>query len=156
MAKLPPLHEVNHRIPLVDEGKQYSYHLPCCPDSLKLQLAEKIQLYMSAKWWIMVSVPQVAPMLCIPKKTGKLRTMIDCRKRNDNMVKDMTPFPDQDQIRMDVARAKYCSKIDLLNAYEQVHVEPEDIKKTAFSTVFSTFLSQVMQQGDCNAPVTFQ
>ena len=156
MAKLPPLHEVNHRIPLVDEGKQYSYHLPRCPDSLKPQLAEKIQLYTSAKWWIMASMPQVAPMLCIPKKTGKLRTMIDCRKRNDNMVKDVTPFPDQDQIRMDVARVKYRSKIDLLNAYEQVHVEPEDIKKMAFSTVFGTFLSQVMQQGDCNTPATFQ
>ena len=156
MAKLPPLHEVNHRIPLVDEGKQYSYHLPCCPDSLKPQLAEKIQLYVSAKWWIMASVPQAAPMLCIPKKTGKLRTMIDCRKHNDNMVKDVTPFPDQDQIRMDVARAKYCLKIDLSNTYEQVRVEPEDAKKTAFSTVFGTFLSQVMQQGDCNAPATFQ
>ena len=58
VAKLPPLHKVNHRIPLIDEGKQYSYHLPCCPDSLKPQLAEKIQLYTSAKWWIMVSVPQ--------------------------------------------------------------------------------------------------
>ena len=156
VAKLPPLHKVNHRIPLVDEGKQYSYHLPHCPDSLKPQLVEKIQLYTSAKWWIMASVPQVAPMLCIPKKTGKLRTVINCRKRNDNTVKDVTPFPDQDQIRMDIARAKYRSKIDLLNAYEQVRVKPEDIKKTAFSTVVGTFLSQVMQQGDCNTPATFQ
>ena len=113
MAKLPPLCEVNHRIPLVNEGKQYSYHLPCCLDSLKLQLVEKIQLYTSAKWWIMASVPQAALMLCIPKKTGKLRTMIDCRKCNDNTVKDVTPFPDQDQIRMDVMTVKYCLKIDL-------------------------------------------
>jgi len=104
----------------------------------------------------MASVPQVAPILCIPKKMGKLRTMIDCRKRNDNMVKDVTPFPDQDQIRMDITRARYRSKIDLSNMYEQVHVEPEDIKKTAFSTIFGTFLSQVTQQGDCNAPATFQ
>ena len=155
-VELPPLCDVNHRIPLVDKGKQYSYHLPRCPDSLKLQLAEKIQLYMSAKWWIMASVPQAAPMLCIPKKTGKLRTVINCRKCNDNTVKDVTPFPDQDQIRMDVVRAKYHSKIDLSNAYEQVCVEPEDVKKTAFLTVFGTFLSQVMQQGDCNAPATFQ
>jgi len=28
--------------------------------------------------------------------------------------------------------------------------------KTAFSTIYGTFLSQVMQQGDCNAPATFQ
>jgi len=156
VAKVPPLHKVNHWICLVDKGKQYAYHLPCCPDSLNPQLAEKIQLYTSAKWWIMASVPQAAPMLCILKKTGKSRTVIDCRKHNDNMVKDVTPFPDQDQIRMDVTRAGYRSKIDLSNMYEQVCVEPEDVKKTAFSTIFGTFLSQVMQQGDCIAPATFQ
>ena len=68
----------------------------------------------------------------------------------------MSPFPDQEQIRMDVARAKYRSKIDLSDAYEQVRIVPEDVWKTAFSTVYGTMLSQVMQQGDCNAPSTFQ
>ena len=57
---------------------------------------------------------------------------------------------------MDVARAKYCSKFDLSNAYEQVRVEPNDVWKMAFATIFGTFVSQVMQQGDCNAPATFQ
>jgi len=57
---------------------------------------------------------------------------------------------------MDVAQAKYCSKIDLSNAYEQVHIEPNNIHKTAFATVFRTCKSNVMQQGDCNAPATFQ
>ena len=57
---------------------------------------------------------------------------------------------------MDVARAKYRSKFDLSNAYEQVRVEPDDVWKTAFTTIFGTFISQVMQQGDCNTPVTFQ
>ena len=51
---------------------------------------------MGAGWWEMKSTPQAAPMLCIPKKNGKLRTIVDCRQRNDNTVKDITPFPDQD------------------------------------------------------------
>jgi hypothetical protein len=156
VPKLPPLREVNHRIPIIDERKLYAYHLPRCPDALKQQLTDKIRQYTDAGWWILKSVPQAAPMLCIPKKTGKLRTVIDCRKRNDNTVKDVTPFPDQDQIRMDVARAKYRSKIDLSNAYEQVRIEPDDVWKTAFATIYGTFISQVMQQGDCNAPATFQ
>ena len=154
--ELPPLWEVNHRIPLIDEGKRYTYHLPRCPDSLWEQLSDKIRQYMGAGWWEMKSTPQAAPMLCIPKKNGKLRTVVDCRQRNDNTVKDVMPFPDQDQIRMDVARAKYRSKFDLSNAYEQVRVEPDDVWKTAFATIFGTFVSQVMQQGDCNAPATFQ
>jgi hypothetical protein len=57
-------------------------------------------------------------MLCIPKKSGKLQTVIGCCKRNDHQVKDVTPFPDQDQIHMDIARARYCSKINLSNTYE--------------------------------------
>ncbi|GBE87761.1 hypothetical protein SCP_1104380 [Sparassis crispa] len=95
-------------------------------------------------------------MICIMKKSGKLRTVVDARKRNDNTVKDVTPFPDQDQIRMDVSHAKYWSKIDLSDAYEQIWVAAEDVWKTAFSTSYGTFVSHVMQQGDCNAPATFQ
>ena len=71
----------------------------------------------------MKSVPQAALMLCIPKKSGKVWIVIDCHKRNNNMVKDVTLFPDRDQIQMDVARVKYHSKIDLSNAYEQVQIE---------------------------------
>jgi hypothetical protein len=118
---------VNHHIPIIDEGKQYNYHLPRCPDSLKTQLAEKIDRYTRAGWWESVQTDQAAPMLCIPKKNGKLRTAIDCRKWNDNTLKDVTPFPDQDQIRLDVARAKVRSKIDFSDAYEQVLTVPEDV-----------------------------
>ncbi|KIN92792.1 hypothetical protein M404DRAFT_172614, partial [Pisolithus tinctorius Marx 270] len=65
--KLPPLWEVNHRIPLIDEDKQYSYHLPRCTDVLKQQLLDKICQYTDVEWWVLKSVPQAAPMLCIPK-----------------------------------------------------------------------------------------
>jgi len=37
ISKLLPLREVNHMTPLIDEGKQYSSHLPRCPDALKQQ-----------------------------------------------------------------------------------------------------------------------
>ena len=153
---LLPLREINHRIPLIDEGKRYHYHLPFCPNAMKLQLLEKVWQYVDAGWWIPKAVPQAVPLLCIPKKMGKLRMVIDCRQQNNNTIKDMTPFPDQDQIQMDVAQAKFHLKIDLSNAYKQVHIEPEDVHKTAFVTVFGTYESNVMQQGDCNAPALFQ
>jgi hypothetical protein len=51
---------------------------------------------------------------------------------------------------------RFRSKIDLTDTYEQVHIRPEDIEKTAFSTVAGTYVSKIMQQGDCNAPATFQ
>ena len=99
---------------------------------------------------------QVVPMLCIPKKNGKLRTVFDLQVQNDNTVKDVTPFPDQDIICNDMARVAYQSKLDMSEAYEQIHIVPEHIHKAVFATVLGTFRSQVMQMGDCNAPSTFQ
>ncbi|KIJ50631.1 hypothetical protein M422DRAFT_159536 [Sphaerobolus stellatus SS14] len=32
--ELPPMHEVNHRIKLIDPNKQFNYHLPKCPEAL--------------------------------------------------------------------------------------------------------------------------
>ena len=95
-------------------------------------------------------------MMCLPKRDGKLRTVFDCRQRNDNTIYDVSPFPDQEQIRLDVARATYRSKIDLSDVYEQIRIVADDVWKTAFSTVYGTMLSNVMQQGDCNALSTFQ
>ena len=95
-------------------------------------------------------------MLCVLKKNGKLRMVFDLRMQNDNMEKDISHFPDQDTIRHDITHAVYRSKLDMSEAYEQIRVRPEDVPKTAFATIFGMFVSLVMQQGDCNAPSTFQ
>src|SRR5258706_4646332 len=102
------------------------------------------------------NVSQALPLLCIPKKDSHLRTVVDCQEHNLNTVKDLTLFPDQDMIRNNIAHAQFHSKLDMSNVYEQVCMEPNDVKNTAFCTVVGTFLSHVVQQGDCNAPATFQ
>ena len=68
-------------------------------------------------------------MLCILKSSWNLLlwTVVDCQKWNANTVQDITLLPDQDQIRQDIARATYRSKIDLSDTYEQVHMEPEEV-----------------------------
>ena len=68
----------------------------------------------------------------------------------------MTPFPDQDIICNDMARAAYRSKLNMSEVYKQIHIVLEHIHKMAFAAVLGTFRSQVMQMGDCNAPSTFQ
>jgi hypothetical protein len=67
-------------------------------------------------------------------------------------MKDMTPVPDQDIIRNDIACAIYQTKLNMSEAYEQIRVDPAHVSKTAFATI----LGQVMQMGDCNALLTFQ
>jgi transposase InsO family protein len=153
---LPPMREINHTIPLIDEHKDYRYHLPRCADTFKRELWDKTEKYLLAGWWKRTHSDQAMPMLCIPKRNGSLRTPLDCRKRNDNTVHDVTPLPDQEQIRLAVAGAKYRTKFDVSNAFEQVRIEPDDIWKTSFASIYGTYTSLVMQQGDCNAPATFQ
>jgi hypothetical protein len=95
---LPPLREINHEINLIDDKATYNNHTSRCPDALRPLLQEKIVRYVKAGWWELKPVPQAAPLLCIPKKDAGLRTVVDARQRNENTVKDVTPFPDQDTI----------------------------------------------------------
>jgi len=66
-------------------------------------------------------------------------------QQNDNTEKDISPFPDQDTIWYDVACATYRSKLDMSEAYEKICFQLEDVPKTAFATIFGTFVSWVMQ-----------
>ena len=154
--KLPPHREVQHHILVIEPNKWHAYYLPKCANYLHVQLLDKIKKYTEAGWWVPTVTHKAMPMLCIPKKNKSLQTAINLRKWNANTFKDVTPFPDQDHIRNDVAKAKYRSKIDLTNAYEQILVADKDVKKTVFATVFGMFYSHVMQIGDCNAPAMFQ
>lgn len=101
--ELPPWCEVNHKINLIDDTKQYKYHLPWCPMALQQQLQDKTNQYLWAHWWAACSAPQAAPLLCIPKKDGTLQMALDARQRNDNTIKDVTPLLNQEVIREDVA-----------------------------------------------------
>jgi hypothetical protein len=67
-AELPPLREINHQIPLIDENLKYHYWLPCCPEAMKPQLMAKLCKYMDAGWWRPRTMLQAAPLLCIPKR----------------------------------------------------------------------------------------
>jgi hypothetical protein len=101
--RLPPFREINHTIPLIDPDKAYPSRTPRCPEAFRGKLREKVERYVRSGWWVPARCTQTVPMLCIPKKSGGLRTAMDCRARNDNTIKDVTPFPDQELIRHDVA-----------------------------------------------------
>ena len=104
--ELLPLREVNHEINLMDPNKKYTYRLLWCPTAMKDEFHTKSNRYINARWWEPRTISQAAPLMCIPKKDSKLRTVIDARQRNENTVKDVTPLPDQEMIREDIARAQ--------------------------------------------------
>ncbi|CAA7270581.1 unnamed protein product [Cyclocybe aegerita] len=46
--------------------------------------------------------------------------------------------------------------MDGKDAYEQIHIEPAHVERTAVTTPDGNMVSQVIQIGDCNAPATYQ
>ncbi len=96
------------------------------------------------------------PLLCLAKKDGLLQTIIDARNRNANLVLDVTPMLDMHFIMDSLVRNKYQSKINMMDAYEQIQVEMECVLLMALATPWGMYVSNVLQQGDCNGPSTFQ
>jgi len=105
----------------------------------------------------MTSAGNTVPMLFIRKPgTDKLRTVVDLRERNANTAKLSSPLPDIDGILRRVARKRYRSVIDGQDAYEQIRIVPEHVERSAVTTPDGNMVSEVLQQGDCNAPATYQ
>ena len=104
---LPPMRGVNHRINLVDMSIRHAERRATCPQALEDQLRVKMTRYEHAKWWVRRPVPTACPLLCIAKKDGSLRTVIDARNRNANTVLDVTPLPDMRYLMDCMARKKY-------------------------------------------------
>ncbi|GAA5897884.1 hypothetical protein JCM5296_004960 [Sporobolomyces johnsonii] len=57
-------------------------------------------------------------------------------------------------VRANLASHPIRSKLDFKKAYEQIRLTPESVDLSGFVTKNGTFVSRVMQQGDCNAPDT--
>jgi len=89
------------------------------------------------------------------KSDGRIRPLVDLGVRNDDTQADHTQIPEQNTILNAVARGRFRSKIDLSDAYFQTRVDPHDVKYNTIKTPFGGFTSQVMMEGDMNAPGTF-
>ena len=158
---LPPLRDVNHRIPLIDEKKIYHFRPSKCPDAFRDQWRNKKNAYLETGRWRTATGHNAIPLLMIPKPSTtngqpSLRTVFDKREQNSNTHKLASPLPDIEEILREVSRHKYRSLIDGKDAYEQIRVIPEHVSRTIFTTPDGTMESLVMQQGDCNAGATYQ
>jgi hypothetical protein len=102
--------------------------------------------------------PSLSPWGCpaiFVKKDQTLRMCVDYRPLNEVIIKNKYPLPRIDILFDQLTRARVFSKIDLRSGYHQIHIRPEDISKTAFTTRYGLFEYLVMSFGLTNAPAHF-
>lgn len=80
----------------------------------------------------------------------------DLRPKNKNTVKMTLPLLVIEKVYCHVTSCKYKSIINILNILEQQYVGSEDIAKTAVNIPDRNMINLIVQQGDCNAPTSFQ
>ena len=100
--------------------------------------------------------PWSSPLHQVKKANGEFRQVGDFRDLNRITIPDRYPIPNMNDVSAKLHGKQKFSKIDLVQAFHQIPVHPDDVNKTAITTPFGLFNYNFMPFGLRNASNTFQ
>jgi hypothetical protein len=103
------------------------------PEHHKKALEAGIESELHAGIIVPTTERSLATSHMVPKKDPReFRHVQDLRRRNKDTETLAWPLPPADDIADKVARSQERSKIDLVQSFDQIRVDPSDVAKTAF------------------------
>lgn len=88
-----------------------------------------------------------SPAFLVPKKGGKTRMVVDYRGINSIIDLEATPMPTIESAFQHLGQAKWFSLLDLNQAYNQIPLDEESKKFTAFVTPWAQYQFQYLPFG---------
>ena len=154
--KLPPLREINHRIPFKPKTPwiAHKYRLPeAHKQALERDVNAKLQ---SGILRYTSEIPLAASHMVPKSEPDSYRHVQDLRKRNADTESMAWPMPDQEELVHNIARSSNGSIFDLISAFDQTRIYPDDEKYATIINHMGVLQQRTIQQGDKNAVATQQ
>ena len=135
----------------------FKEHYRCIPPHMYNDMRAHIQKMQDIRAICQLHSPWSSAVALVQKKDGGLRFCMDCRKLNNQTVKDAYLLPQIDETLGSLQGSQWFSSLDLKSGYWQVKMDEESKPLTAFTVgPLGFYECKRMPFRLTNAPATFQ
>ena len=147
-----------YTVRLKDDAKPFSIATPRrLPLPMKQKVEDELKSLQDKDIIRPVTTPTdwCAPIVAVPKPSGKIRLCVDYTKLNESVRRENFPLPTTDELLAQLDGATVFTKLDCNQGFHQIPLSVESQELTTFITPFGRFCYQRLPFGISSGPEIF-